>query len=145
MQPLRRFQGDRFLPHKSAAFRSAIRRKLDASYRHSQIVLVAQGLPQCLAALHRALVWRHFGSSLRTVRSPHGPSEFVVACALRQRLPEFLAASPQGSPSANASISSASRAQASPPNIFTTDKHLISIAQKLQTLICRVAASASEW
>ena len=47
--------------------------------------------------LHPALVWRHFGSWLRTVRSPHCPSEFVVACALRHSLPEFLAASPQGS------------------------------------------------
>ena len=97
MTPLRRFQGDQFLHHKSAAYRTAIRRKLDAYHRHIQIGLVAQGLLQCLAALHPALVWRHFGSWLRTVRSPHCPSEFVVACALRHSLPEFLAASPQGS------------------------------------------------
>jgi hypothetical protein len=82
---------------KSAVYRTAIRRKLDAYHRHIQIGLVAQGLLQCLAALHPALVWRHFGSWLRTVRSPHCPSEFVVACALRHSLPEFLAASPQGS------------------------------------------------
>jgi len=96
MTPLRRFQGDQFLHHKSAAYRTAIRRKLDAYHRHIQIGLVAQGLLHCLAALHQALVWRHFGSWLRTVRSPHCPSEFVVACALRHSLPEFLAASPQG-------------------------------------------------
>jgi hypothetical protein len=34
---------------------------------------------------------------LRTVRSPYCPSEFVVACALRHSLPEFIAASPDGS------------------------------------------------
>ncbi|MSU25407.1 MAG: hypothetical protein EXS32_16500 [Opitutus sp.] len=97
MTPLRRFQGDQFLHHQSAAYRTAIRRKLAAYHRHIQIGLVAQGLLQCLAALHPTLVWRHFGSWLRTVRSPHCPSEFVVACALRHSLPEFIAASPHGS------------------------------------------------
>jgi len=58
---------------------------------------VAQGLLQCLAAAHPALVWRHFGSWLRTVRSPLCPSEFVVACAFRHTLPEFLSASPMDS------------------------------------------------
>ena len=46
-------------------------------------------------ALHSVGSWTyHFW--MRTVRSPHCPSEFVVACALRHSLPEFLAASPQG-------------------------------------------------
>ena len=97
MTPLRRFQGDQFLHRKSASYRAAVRRKLEAYHRHIQIGLVAQGLLQCLAAAHPALVWRHFGSWLRTVRSPLCPSEFVVACALRHTLPEFLSASPQGS------------------------------------------------
>ncbi len=97
MTPLRRFQGDQFLHHQSEAYRAAVRRKLAAYHRHIQIGLVAQGLLQCLAASHPAAVWRQFGSWLRTVRSPHCPSEFVVACALRQGLPEFLAASPHDS------------------------------------------------
>ena len=97
MTPLRRFQGDQFLHRKSESYRAAVRRKLDAYHRHIQIGLVAQGLLQCLAAAHPALVWRHFGSWLRTVRSPLCPSEFVVACALRHTLPEFLSASPHGS------------------------------------------------
>ena len=97
MTPLRRFQGDQFLHHKSDSYRTAVRRKLDAYHRHIQIGLVAQGLLQCLAASHPALIWRHFGSWLRTVRTPLCPSEFVVACALRHCLPDFLAASPQAS------------------------------------------------
>jgi hypothetical protein len=95
MTPLRRFQGDQFLHRKSKSYRVAVRRKLDAYHRHIQVGLVAQGLLQCLAATQPALIWRHFGSWLRTVRSPLCPSEFVVACALRHSLPDFLAASPQ--------------------------------------------------
>jgi hypothetical protein len=36
------------------------------------------------------IVWQSFGSWLRTMRPGIPPSEFVVATALRQRLPEFL-------------------------------------------------------
>ena len=95
MTPLRRFQGDQYLHRESESYRVAVRRKLDAYHRHIQVGLVAQGLLQCLAATQPALIWRHFGSWLRTVRAPLCPSEFVVACALRNSLPDFLAASPQ--------------------------------------------------
>jgi hypothetical protein len=37
-----------------------------------------------------SLVWDSFGSWLRTIRPGIPPSEFVVANALRQTLPEFL-------------------------------------------------------
>jgi len=97
MTPLRRFQGDQYLHRESESYRVAVRRKLDAYHRHIQVGLVAQGLLQCLTATQPALIWRHFGSWLRTVRAPLCPSEFVVACALRNSLPDFLAASPQNS------------------------------------------------
>jgi hypothetical protein len=97
MTPLRRFQGDQYLHRESDRYRAAIRRKLGAYHRHIQIGLVAQGLLQCLAATQPALIWRHFGSWLRTVREPLCPSEFVVAGALRHSLPDFLAASPKDS------------------------------------------------
>ena len=97
MTPLRRFQGDQFLHRKTAHYRDAVRRKLAAYHRHIQVGLVAQGILQCLAATQPSLVWRHFGSWLRTVRSTDCPSEFAVSCALRNSLPEFLAASPQSS------------------------------------------------
>ena len=83
----------------------------DVYHRHIQIGLVA---------LHPVLVWRHFGSWLRTGRFLHRPSEFVAACALRHSLQEFVAASLQDSSFelflATALISSASRTFASPPS-----------------------------
>ena len=42
--------------------------------------------------LHPKLVWDSFGSWLRTIRPGISPSEFVVANALRQTLPDFLLA-----------------------------------------------------
>ena len=81
---------------KPKAYRDAVRRKLDAYHRNIQIGLIAQGLPQCLAATQSTLVGRDFGSWLRTARSPLCPSEFVVVCSLRHSLPEFLSASPEG-------------------------------------------------
>ena len=39
------------------------------------------------------MVWRCFGSWIRTIRSGIPPSEQVVGMALRHSLPEFLAAS----------------------------------------------------
>jgi len=50
---------------------------------------------QALALLCPAVVWKQFGSWLRTIRPGILPSEFVVALALRHSPPEFLAASPQ--------------------------------------------------
>jgi hypothetical protein len=53
--------------------------------------LIAQGLLQILSATTLKLVWRFFGSWIRTVRPGLAPSERVVAVALRDTLPEFLA------------------------------------------------------
>jgi hypothetical protein len=47
-------------------------------------------LLQYLAVAAPKLVWSSFGSWLRTIRPGIPPSEFVVAKALRQALPEFL-------------------------------------------------------
>jgi hypothetical protein len=45
---------------------------------------------QYLAVVFPELVWKTFGSWLRTTRPRIPPSEFVVASALRHSLPEFL-------------------------------------------------------
>ena len=52
---------------------------------------MAQGLLQILAILYPNTVWRRFGSWLRTIRPGVAPSEHVVALALRESLPEFIA------------------------------------------------------
>ena len=69
----------------------AVRRKIAAYHRHIQLGLIAQGLLQILSATTPKLVWWSFGSWIRTVRPGLAPSEQVVAVALRNTLPEFLA------------------------------------------------------
>jgi hypothetical protein len=91
MTPLRRVSGNQYLHHKSEAYRNAVRRKIAAYHRHIQLGLIAQGLLQILSATQPKLVWRSFGSWIRTVRPGLAPSEQVVAVALRNTLPEFLA------------------------------------------------------
>jgi DDE superfamily endonuclease len=90
MDSIKSRSGNQYLHHKSAAYRDAVRRKLDAYHRHIQVGLVAQGILQCLAVTAPALVWSHFGSWLCTIRPGTPPSEFVVMAALRHSLPEFL-------------------------------------------------------
>jgi len=91
MTRLWRVSGNQYLHHKSDAYRNAVRRKIAAYHRHIQLGLIAQGLLQILSATTPKLVWRFFGSWIRTVRPGLTPSEQVVAVALRNTLPEFLA------------------------------------------------------
>ena len=93
MTPLRRASGNQYLHHKSDSYRQAVRRKVAAYHRHIQLGLIAQGLLQILSATKPKLVWRSFGSWIRTVRPGMAPSEQVASIAMRNTLPEFLAAS----------------------------------------------------
>jgi len=90
MTPISRKSGDQYLHRKTAASRTAVRRKLAAYHRHIQLGLIAQGLLQILSATVSSLIWRSFGSWIRTIRPGLAPSEQVVAIALRSTLPEFL-------------------------------------------------------
>jgi hypothetical protein len=91
MTPMRRVSGNQYLHCKPDAYRNAVRRKIDAYHRHIQLGLIAQGLLQILSATKSQMVWRSFGSWIRTIRPGLAPSEQVVAVALRNTLPEFLA------------------------------------------------------
>ena len=91
MTPIRRVSGNQYLHHKSDAYRNAVRRKIAAYHRHIQLGLIAQGLLQFLSATQPKLVWQSFGSWIRTIRPGLAPSEQVVALALRNTLPRFLA------------------------------------------------------
>ena len=93
MTPLRRVTGNQYLHHKSEAYRNAVRRKIAAYHRHIQLGLIAQGLLQILSATIPKSVWRCFGSWIRTIRPGLAPSEQVVAIALGNTLPGFLAGS----------------------------------------------------
>ncbi len=91
MTPIGRKSGNQSLHMKTAAYRDAARRKLTAYHRHIQLGLIAQGLLQILSATVPELIWRSFGSWIRTIRPGLAPSEQVAAIALRNTLPEFLA------------------------------------------------------
>jgi len=91
MTPLKRNAGNQYLHRKTKACRDAIKRKMDAYHRFMQLGLIAQGIMTAIATSAHHLVWRHFGSWLRTTRPGVCPSERVVATALRNSLPEFLA------------------------------------------------------
>src|SRR4029453_18171740 len=84
--------GNQHLHRRSADYRNHIRRKMRAYHVFIQAGVVAQGLLQYLAIVAPKLVWHSFGSWLRTIRPGIAPSEFVVANALRQTLPDFLLA-----------------------------------------------------
>jgi hypothetical protein len=90
MTPLRYRNGNQHLHRKSADYRDQVRRKIHAYHVFIAAGIVAQGLLQYLAVVAPKLVWDSFGSWLRTVRPGIPPSEFVVANALRQTLPDFL-------------------------------------------------------
>lgn len=90
MTPLTRKARDQYLHRKPAAYRDAVRRKLEAYHRFIQLGLIAQGIMLALATTVPKLVWASFGSWLRTIRPGIAPSEAVVACALRNTLPHFL-------------------------------------------------------
>ena len=63
---------------------------MSAYHRHIQLGLIAQGLLQYLSCVEPKLVWKKFGSWIRTIRSGIPPSEQVTAMALKNSLPEFL-------------------------------------------------------
>ena len=91
MTPINRNARNQYLHRKTAEYRDAVRRKLAAYHRFIQLALIAQGIMAALATTVPQLVWASFGSWLRTIRPGIVPSEAVVAAALRNTLPHFLA------------------------------------------------------
>jgi hypothetical protein len=90
MKPLRWRNGNQHLHREALEYRERIKRKMRAYHTFLQAGVVCQGLLQYLSATLPDPVWSSFGSWLRTVRTGIPPSEWVVACALRQRFPQFL-------------------------------------------------------
>jgi hypothetical protein len=93
MTPIRKASGDQYLHRKSEAYRTAVRKKLEAYHRFIQVGLIAQGLLQYLSISFPELVWAKFGSWLRTIRPGIPPSEYVTSLALRNSFPDFLSGS----------------------------------------------------
>ncbi len=90
MKPIKKSSGNQNIVGRSAKYRRAVQRKMDAYHRYVQLGCIAQGLLQHLAINFRGVVWASFRSWLRTMKKDLVPSEMVVANALKSGFPEFL-------------------------------------------------------
>ncbi len=90
MSPVRRGSGDQHLHRKTEEYRKAVRRKIEAYHRFMQVGLVAQGIMAAISTSVPHVVWKSFGSWLRTIRPDICPSEMVVSIAMKNSFPQFL-------------------------------------------------------
>jgi hypothetical protein len=97
MKPLRRSQGNQYLHRETKLYREHIIRKIGAYHLFVHAGIVAQGLLQYLSITYPNLIWRSFGSWIRTIRPGIPPSEMVTAMALRETFPQFLLTRKTGS------------------------------------------------
>ena len=93
MTRISRKSGNQHLHHKNKEYREKVRRKIHAYECHIMAGIIAQGMLQYLSLCHADKIWKYFGSWIRTIRPGVLPSEQVVACALRNIMPEFLSVS----------------------------------------------------
>lgn len=89
MKPLRRKSGDQYQHRNPKDYRMAVKRKIEAYHKHIQFGIIAHGLVQYLATACHELVWKHFGSWLRTVRPNIPPSEHTTVIALKNTFYDF--------------------------------------------------------
>ena len=90
MNKIKRKSGNQYLHKTTQEYRDQVKRKVAAYHTHIQVGLFAQGLLQILSMTSHQLVWKFFGSWIRTIRPGILPSEQIVMSALRNTLPEFL-------------------------------------------------------
>ena len=92
MDKIKRCSGDQYLHRKPEDYRRQVQRKLHAYHCHVQVGIIAQGILQVLSMTSHQLVWKNFGSWIRTIRPNILPSEAIVMNALKNTIPEFLKA-----------------------------------------------------
>lgn len=93
MKPIKRKTGNQYLHRESEKYREAVLRKMAAYQLHMMAGIIVQGMLQYLSMAQPQLVWSSFGSWIRTIRPGILPSERVVAVAMKNVFPEFLAGS----------------------------------------------------
>ena len=97
MDRIKRGSGNQYLHRKPAAYREAVKRKIESFHRFVAMGLVAQGFMQYLSAYVPAKVYA-FSPWLRTNTASGHPSEETVSQALRAVLPAFLASNNSSHP-----------------------------------------------
>lgn len=90
MRRLKRRNGNQYLHRTTEEYRKQVIRKMHAYHVFVQTGMIAQGMLHYLAMTSEELVWKHFGTWVRTIRPDVLPSEMIVSAALRNTLPEFL-------------------------------------------------------
>ena len=90
MKPIKRRNGNQHLHRTSEEYRNQVARKMRAYHVFVQTGMIAQGTLQYLSMTRDELVWKHFGTWIRTIRPDVLPSEMVVSEALKNTLSEFL-------------------------------------------------------
>jgi hypothetical protein len=89
MKPIKRRNGNQYLHRTSERYRNQVARKMRAYHLFMQTGMIAQGVLQYLSMTRDELVWKHFGSWIRTIRPDVLPSEMVVSEALKNALSKF--------------------------------------------------------
>ena len=90
MIPTKRKSGETYLHRKTEKYRNAVRRKMNAYHLYVQTGIIAQGMMMFLALYCPRLIWRNFGSWMRTMNVDAAPSEFVTSKALKNTFQEYL-------------------------------------------------------
>jgi hypothetical protein len=90
MTPIKRMSGNQYLHRKDKEYTQKVKRKMRAYHCYVQIAIIAQGLLQYLSITQTDLIWKHFGSWLRTIRPGIYPSEYVCSIAMQNTFPDFL-------------------------------------------------------
>lgn len=90
MKRISRKSGNQHLHHETENYREQVKRKIKAFHVHIMAGIIAHGMLQYLSMAYEKLVWKSFGSWIRTIRPGILPSEQVVAVAMRNVIPELL-------------------------------------------------------
>jgi hypothetical protein len=90
MNKISRGSRDQHLHRATTTYRHAMLSKFNAYHVFIQTGLISQGIIQYLAITQTTLVWRSFGSWLRTIRPNVHQSEAVVKLALKNTYPDFI-------------------------------------------------------
>ena len=90
MKPIVRGSSDQNLQFASRKFKENVARKLRSYHLFMLLGFIAQGLLQYLSIYYHEVVWKNFGTWLRTIRKNILPSEMVVALAMKNTYFEFL-------------------------------------------------------
>ncbi len=90
MKPRKRGSGDQVIHFAPTIFKENISRKLNTYHLFIQLGFIAQGLMQYLSIHCHQLVWKNFGTWLRTIRENTLPSEKVVAMTMSRTYIGFL-------------------------------------------------------